>query len=41
MHYHIFRYLPQVAVNNVVVSADYKSIKQQACKDGSSASVCQ
>ena len=33
-------FLPQTVVDGTVVDADYDSIKEQACKDGSRASVC-
>jgi len=33
-------YMPQVAVNGKVVSADYPHIKAAACAAGSSSSVC-
>lgn len=33
-------FLPQIVVDGTVVDADYDSIKEQVCKDGSRASVC-
>ena len=33
-------FLPQTVVDGTVVDADYDSIKEQVCKDGSRASVC-